>query len=89
MRILHPMLAASTALAFVLFAHRLARGGGAAAPRLASIVVAAAAFQIAAGIANVLLLAPVWMQMVHLLVADILWVSVVLFGAASLSVRTT
>lgn len=85
LRVLHPMLAATTALVLILFAHRLARGGGAAAARLASVVVAVAAIQIAAGIANVLLLAPVWMQMVHLLIADVLWVSVVLFGAAALS----
>jgi heme A synthase len=85
LRVLHPMLAATTALVLILFAHRLARGGGAAAARLASVVVAVAAVQIAAGIANVLLLAPVWMQMVHLLIADVLWVSVVLFGAAALS----
>ena len=41
--------------------------------------------QIAAGVLNVLLLAPVWMQMVHLLVADVLWISVVLLSAAALS----
>lgn len=85
LRVLHPMLAASTAFVLMLFAHRFARGGSAAAPKLASIVVGAAAAQIAAGVLNVLLLAPVWMQMVHLLIADVLWVSVVLLGAAALS----
>jgi len=29
----------------------------------------------------VLLLAPVWMQIVHLLVADLLWIAFVLLGA--------
>ena len=85
LRIFHPMLAAATALALLLFAHRLARGTGAAAERMATVVVSLAILQIAAGILNVLLLAPVWMQMVHLLVADLLWVSVVLLGAASLT----
>ena len=84
LRIFHPMLAAATALALLLFANRLARGAGPTASRLATIVVSVALAQIAAGIVNVLLLAPVWMQMVHLLVADVLWVSVVLLSAASL-----
>jgi cytochrome c oxidase assembly protein subunit 15 len=33
---------------------------------------------------NVLLLAPVWMQMVHLLVADVLWIAYVIAGASAL-----
>jgi len=28
---------------------------------------------------------PVWMQLVHLLLADLLWIAVVLLGAAALS----
>jgi heme A synthase len=89
LRIFHPMLAAATALALLLFAHRLSRGAGAVAERMATIVVALAVAQITAGIVNVLLLAPVWMQMVHLLVADALWVSVVLLSAASLASATS
>lgn len=42
--------------------------------------------QLAAGIINILLLAPVWMQIIHLLLADLVWVSAILFGAAALSV---
>ena len=85
LRIFHPMLAATTALALLLFAGRLARGAGATADRMATIVVSMALLQIVAGVVNVLLLAPVWMQLVHLLVADVLWISVVLLGAAALS----
>jgi heme A synthase len=84
LRVLHPILAAATALVLISFAHRLAHGGAPGAARFASVVVALAAVQIAAGIANVLLLAPVWMQMVHLLIADLLWIGVILLGAASL-----
>ena len=84
LRVLHPLLAATTAIALLLAAPRFARGGGHAAGRLATIVVSVAAVQIGAGILNVLLLAPVWMQLVHLLIADVLWISVVLLGAASL-----
>ena len=41
--------------------------------------------QVAAGLANVALLAPVWMQVVHLLLADALWIAFVLLGARALS----
>lgn len=41
--------------------------------------------QLALGVANVWLLAPVWLQLVHLFVADALWVVLVFFTAAALS----
>jgi heme A synthase len=39
------------------------------------------AVQLAAGVVNVLLLAPVWMQLVHLLLADLVWIALVLLAA--------
>lgn len=36
------------------------------------------------GIVNVLLLAPVWMQLLHLLAADALWIAFILLGARAL-----
>lgn len=41
--------------------------------------------QLIAGFINVLLLAPVWMQMVHLLLADLLWILLVLTSASLLA----
>ena len=38
--------------------------------------------QLVVGVTNLLLLAPVWMQLVHLLVADVLWISLVLLAAS-------
>ena len=46
--------------------------------------VAAVSVQLLAGVANVLLLAPIWLQLVHLLLADLLWVTLVLLVAALL-----
>ncbi len=43
------------------------------------------ALQIFCGLANLLLLAPIWMQIVHLFVADAAWIALVLLAAASLS----
>jgi heme A synthase len=39
--------------------------------------------QLFAGLINFLLQAPVWMQIVHLLIADLLWISLVLLCAAT------
>lgn len=41
--------------------------------------------QLGAGTLNLLLLAPVWMQLVHLLLADLVWIVMVLLSAAALA----
>jgi heme A synthase len=41
--------------------------------------------QLAAGVVNVFLLAPVWMQLVHLLLADVVWVTLVVFSYGAIS----
>jgi cytochrome c oxidase assembly protein subunit 15 len=41
--------------------------------------------QVLAGIANLLLLAPVGMQIVHLVLADVVWIAVVALGARALA----
>ena len=41
--------------------------------------------QLGLGVVNVLLAAPVWMQLVHLLVADVIWILWILLGLAALA----
>jgi heme A synthase len=41
--------------------------------------------QMLLGMVNIALLAPVWMQLVHLLSADLLWIALVLLCAANLA----
>jgi len=41
--------------------------------------------QTAAGIVNIALLAPVWMQIIHLLLADLLWIALVILAAETYS----
>ena len=53
--------------------------------RAAWLVPALAVVQIGAGLVNVALLAPVWMQLVHLLLADALWIAFVLLAARALA----
>jgi len=37
---------------------------------------------------NILLGTPVWMQLTHLTLADLLWIGIVLFGASALESDT-
>lgn len=41
--------------------------------------------QLGVGLFNLLLLAPVWLQLIHLLMADLTWMGFILFGAAALT----
>jgi heme A synthase len=56
--------------------------------RLAITLGALFLAQLVAGMINLGLLAPVWMQLFHLLLADALWIVLVLFGAEILRQTT-
>lgn len=86
LRALHPLLASLTA-ALIVLSSGLVRGLRPAAPvRVLSRVAAALAIaQVGAGLLDVATLAPVWIQLVHLVMADAVWVALVLLGAAALS----
>jgi heme a synthase len=84
LRMLHPFLAVMAAIAVVVLAARLTRSAtGRRLSRLVSILVG---LQIALGFANVILLAPVPLQLAHLLLADAIWIAFVLAGAEALAV---
>jgi len=83
-RALHPMIAALAAGWLVFFAAVSVRRGPQPyryAIRLGAIL----ATQLAAGVLNLLLLAPVWLQIFHLMLADLLWITLVLLCASLLS----
>ena len=44
------------------------------------------ALQVSCGLLNLVLLAPIWLQMVHLLLAEALWISLILMSASALAV---
>ncbi|MEK6398146.1 MAG: cytochrome oxidase assembly protein, partial [Terriglobus sp.] len=60
--------------ATLLFTKRLAKSGAAHAGYL---LIANLVLQMAIGIADVLMLAPTWIQVLHLLGADIFWISLI------------
>lgn len=85
LRFLHPLIAIVVGGGLMAGASLVASRNGKTGWRLAIGVVCLSALQLGLGFLNVFLLAPIWMQIVHLLVADLLWVTFVLFGAAVLA----
>jgi heme a synthase len=85
LRLLHPVLAVSAVALVMLIAPRLSRDDDPTGQRLSRLVIGVSALQVVAGLTNVLLLAPIWMQIVHLLLADAVWICLVLLGARALS----
>ncbi len=81
---LHPLLAILVGAYLAHFAAR-AKENGPEASRLSAAVVALLLVQTAAGIVNAWLLAPVWLQILHLLLADLLWLALVLLCASTLT----
>ena len=87
LRVLHPLLAATTGAAVVLACGLVRALRPSAAVRALSLAATAiVALQLAAGILNHVLHAPVPLQLVHLELADSLWIALVLTAAAALSV---
>jgi heme A synthase len=79
LRILHPLIAVAAGAYIGIAMSRVDR-----APLLRRATIALVGIEIAAGMLNLVLLAPIWMQLVHLLLADMLWIVLVLFTAAVL-----
>ncbi len=81
LRIWHPAIAVGTALLTVFAGARLPRADDRESQRYGHFLIGAVGLQVLVGLANVLLLAPVAVQLTHLLVADIVWVMFVILGA--------
>lgn len=84
LRVVHPIVAILVGVVAAVWAWR--RGwtvahGGAIASR---VVVTVVGVQIAIGFLNVVLLTPTWMTLIHLFLADVLWVAWVWLTASSL-----
>jgi heme A synthase len=88
LRMLHPFLAVAVAAYLLGLAGRALRGDAPGKTRrTAAMVGLLAVAQTALGAANVLLLAPVGLQVVHLLLADLVWIALVLLAAERLGGR--
>ena len=86
LRVWHPAIAVTVGALLLLAGPRLPEAGDELGLRIGRALVLAVGAQLLAGLANILLLAPVWMQMVHLLLADLVWIAFVLLSAQCLRV---
>ena len=82
LRIIHPVVAITGGLLVGWIAADTARRGSRTTKRLASTVSIVVLLQFFVGIANIFFLTPLAIQVTHLMVADILWLSFVLFGVS-------
>lgn len=81
LRVLHPLVAVAGGLAVWLIARAPALDAGDGAARWRRAVGAVIVSQFALGVLNIALLTPVETQVLHLLLADTLWVVWIAFGA--------
>ncbi len=86
LRVFHPVIAVSVALYLILVVIWLySLPQNAATKRFSLVLIVLLVVQLGAGVINVTLLAPVWMQLVHLLLADLIWITLVLLTASALA----
>lgn len=81
LRIYHPVIAIGAGLLAVWVANRVADDRPGRVERLARLISVIVFVQLAIGTVNALLAAPVWIQLVHLVVADLLWIAIVVLAA--------
>ena len=81
LRIIHPVVSVAIGVFAALWArwHALPAGGRTAVA--GSLVIGLVALQFVGGVVNILLGTPVWLSLVHLLLADLLWISWVWMAA--------
>jgi len=84
LRTIHPVLAVMSALYLMSSVWRIADGRP-TATATARLLMWLLIVQLGAGMLNVLLLAPVWLQLAHLLLADVVWIAYVFLAADALS----
>jgi heme A synthase len=86
LRLWHPLLAITLGFGVVLIAARVGRSkGDTTVKRLAGGVTLLYAAQLVLGYFNAALMAPIPMQLAHLLLADLIWLNVICLGAAALA----
>jgi heme A synthase len=86
LRIYHPFIAVGVGLTLIVLAGMYGISDrNLTTKRLAAVLIVLVMTQWIAGILNVLLLAPIWMQIAHLFLADAVWIAFVLMGAGVLT----
>jgi heme A synthase len=86
LRILHPTLAVVVSLYLIfIIGWIISRVKNYGSKILGRLTIFLIVLQLMAGLINVILLAPVWIQLLHLFLSDTIWICLVLFAANSLT----
>jgi heme A synthase len=90
LRLLHPLIAVIVGVYLVLAAAICqARRPAPLTKRLVRLLTGLYLVQLLAGAVNVVLLAPIWLQLLHLLLSDLIWITVVLLANSVLAEPVT
>ncbi len=84
LRILHPLIAVVMALVLLKLISAVRRTPRPLARRYANYLNLLVILQVVLGSVSIILLAPVWLQLSHLLLADLVWLALVLTAASVL-----
>lgn len=86
LRFFHPFIAIAVGALLVLTAVLVrAWRGSATTNKLSLALITLVAIQLLAGLVNLLLHAPIWLQIVHLLLSDLIWIALVLLSFTALT----
>jgi heme a synthase len=86
LRVLHPVIAVAVACFLLYAVWSVVKSRPDPKRQWAALALTVlAVVQMALGAINIGMLAPVWMQILHLFVADALWISLVLYSASALA----
>jgi heme A synthase len=86
LRLLHPLIAVIVGIYLILagaVCHTLRPDP--LTKRLTRVLTVLYLVQLAAGAINVVLLAPIWLQLLHLLLSDLIWITLVLLTSSVLA----
>lgn len=84
LRLFHPIIAVAVGAYIIIVMGVInARQPNPLTRRLSRVFTVLYGAQLVAGAVNVVLLAPIWLQLAHLLVSDVLWILLVLFAASA------
>jgi heme A synthase len=85
LRVLHPTLAILVSAYLILIAGMMnLRSMDSKTRQLAKILTLVIVLQLVAGVTNVFLLAPIWLQLVHLFLSDTVWIVLIFLSASVL-----
>jgi heme A synthase len=87
LRVVHPILAIAVGTYLLILTFLLNGSERSTTRTLAFYLRVLVIAQLLAGAVNVALLAPTWMQLLHLLLADLVWILLVLYSASLLAVK--